>query len=365
MKKKTITPKNEKVYYDPNDEGALGGVKRFNEQLKLKNEKSAKTWLQTQPAYSLHKPIRKKFPTRSYQTSGLNDLWQMDLMEMIPYARINKGYKYILNCIDVFSRYVRAYPLKSKNGEEVSMAIKTMLKNAKPRYIQTDLGKEFYNKHVKNVFDKFKIKHYTVNSQFKAAHVERFNRTLREKLSRWFTHNGNKIWYQVLQQLVDTYNKSKHRGIFHMRPIDITNKNEHELWERQQPTTTTTTQSRDTIPLLQYVRISRITNSPFIKNFDQNWSEEVFQVVGVDTKSQPIMYILRDMKNNVISGKFYKEELQDIGTSPPNVFRIEKILRSKGKGAYKQYFVKWHGYDSSQNSWVSASSITQNAKHVR
>jgi len=75
----------------------------------------------------------------------------MDLMEMIPYSSVNKGYKYILTCIDVFSRFVRALPLKTKNGKDVFEAIKRMIVPP-PRHIQTDLGKEFYNKDVQNLF---------------------------------------------------------------------------------------------------------------------------------------------------------------------------------------------------------------------
>ena len=98
---------------------------------------------------------------------------------MIPYAKINKGYKYILVCIDIFSRYARAQPCKTKSGDEVSSAMLKMLKSNQPRRIQTDRGKEFYNSHVRTrVLDKFGIHLYTVNSQFKAAIVERFNRTL-------------------------------------------------------------------------------------------------------------------------------------------------------------------------------------------
>ena len=110
-----------------------------------------------------------------------------------------------------------------------------------------------------------------------------------------------------------------------------------------------------TYNLLDHVRISRIAASPFIKNFDQNWSEEVFQVVGIDKRATPIMYIIQDLDGVVIQGKFYKEELQVV--DKPTIFRIEKVIRSRGKGVDKQYLVKWYGYSDIHNSWVKASSI--------
>lgn len=69
------TKGKEKVYYDENNVGAFGGVQRFAGQLKKKQSTSSvKNWLQNQPTYTLHKPL-KKFFTRKYCTSGLNELW--------------------------------------------------------------------------------------------------------------------------------------------------------------------------------------------------------------------------------------------------------------------------------------------------
>lgn len=347
------------IYYDPTNVGALGGIRRLSKASKVSSQKNTQNWLRTQLTYSLLRPYRKTFPTRKYLTSGPNELWQMDLMEMIPYARINKGYRYILTCIDVFSRYARAQPIKRKNGEDVSKAVQIMFKasSSTPRYVQTDLGKEFYNKHVQSVFTKHGVKHYTVYSQFKAALVERFNRTLRDKLNHYFTHQGNKVWYKILPTLIDTYNRSKHRGINGRCPIDITQDNAFELWQEQQQQQQPQKESKSPLPLMNYVRISRIAKGPFNKNFDQNWSEEVFRVVARDDKVKPTMYIIEDLNHNAIAGKFYREELQDIGPQVPTVYRIEKILRTQGKGKDKRHFVKWHGYDSSYNSWVSASSL--------
>ena len=220
------------TYYNIKHSAGYGGVKRLAEHVD-----NPEGWLSTQPTYTLHKPIKRKFPTRKYTTSAIDDLWQMDLMEMIPYARINKGNRYILTCIDVFSRFARAVALKSKEAIELRNAIKVMLKDTTPRHIQTDMGKEFYNKLVRELIQSKKIIHYSVYSQFKASLVERFNRTLREKFNRYFTHTGKKIWYNVLPDIINAYNNSKHRGIFSMKPAEVTKVNEMELWEKQQEVT--------------------------------------------------------------------------------------------------------------------------------
>lgn len=326
-------------YYDLKNPAGYGGAKGI----------FPKKWLATQPTYTLHKPVKRRFPTRKYRTSGIDHVWQMDLMEMIPYASINKGNRYILTCIDLFSRFARAIATKSKEGKEVASAVLTLFADKSPTHVQTDRGKEFYNKHVQEVFTKHKVKHYTVNSQFKAALVERFNRTLREKLNRYFTHTGKKTWIHVLDDIVDTYNKTPHGGIEKQRPIDITLKTEAQLWTNQQQKQVHVRKSPH--KLLEHVRISRIADGPFRKNFDQNWSEEVFRIIGTDTTANPIMYVVEDIENVVIEGRFYHEELQVV--AKPEVYRIEKIIKTRGTGKYKQWYVKWYGYDSKHNSWIS------------
>lgn len=86
----------------------------------------------------LHKPARRNFKRRKVLIKGLNDLLQIDLIEMIPYAKFNKGYKYIFIAINVFSKYVFTHPLKSKTGKEVSLAIEKVLEKYVPNNIQSD-----------------------------------------------------------------------------------------------------------------------------------------------------------------------------------------------------------------------------------
>ena len=69
------------------------------------------------------------------------------------------------------------------------------------------------------------------------------------------------------------------------------------------------------------------------------------------------MYIIEDLNSDVIKGKFYHEELQKV--QRPDIFRIEKILQTKGQGKYKQHYVKWIGYPKQYNSWIKASSIVK------
>ena len=337
------------TWYNPQNSIGYAGALKLNKGLRKASIettfKKTKEWLHNQLAFSLNKPIRRRFPTRSYMTSGIDDLWQADLMEMIPFSSVNSGYKYILTSIDVFSRFAQALPLKSKSAQDVAEAVKTLIKIKKPKHLQTDLGKEFYNSKVKSILENNKIIHYSVHSQFKAAHVERFNRTLRERLAKHFVAEGSKKWVNVLQKLIESYNNSKHRSIGRT-PSSVSKENETEIWLTQN---SLVKNAKAKYRIGDSVRISRINNSPFIKNFNNNWSDEIFQINGIDTRQTPIMYIIKDYDNDIIQGKFYEQELQVI--PKPDVFRIQTILQTKGTGKNKQFFVKWHGY--SKPSWIS------------
>lgn len=338
------------VWFNPEDPVGYAGIEKLAKRTK-QDKKTTENWLKNQLAYSLNKPMRRRFPTRKYKTGGPNELWQADLLEMIPYSKINDGYKYILTCIDVFSRFARVVPLKSKSMKEVSEAVFELIKSDKPINFQTDLGKEFYNKEVKQVLDKNNINHYSVFSQYKAALVERFNRTLRGRLNKYFTKQGNKKWIDVLDKIVNAYNHSEHRGINGLRPVDITSSNSFDLWLQRNKRKS---RKKPRYKIGDYVRISKISTTPFIKNFDQNWSDEVFQISKINTKQNPIMYTIKDEENNDIQGKFYHEELQVL-PQKPDIYRIESILETKGKGKNKKLLVKWVGYKNPE--WIIESNL--------
>lgn len=136
-------------------------------------------------AQELHKPARRNYPRRRVTLKGINDLYQADLVEMQPYAKYNKGYRYILTMINCFTKFAFAIPLKGKTGVEVAKVLEPILLKHKMKHLQTDEGKEWFNKDVKALVNRFKINHYATFSHLKASIVERFNRTIKQKCGRY------------------------------------------------------------------------------------------------------------------------------------------------------------------------------------
>lgn len=296
----------------------------------------------------LHRSVRRNFDRRKTEIRGHNETFQADLVEMIPYAKENRNFKYILTVIDVFSKYAWAFPIKTKSAAETTSAMEKILKSgAVPKNIQTDMGKEFFNDKFKKLTKLYQINHYSTYSTKKAAIVERFNRTLKSKMWKMFSFNGSYQWVNMLKKLLDEYNNTVHRTT-KMKPAEVNRSNEKDLLQTVYANKIVI-RHRPKFKVGDYVRISKY-KTIFSKGYTANWTTEIFRVRRV-LYTDPFTYLLEDEHKNEVAGGFYEYEIQK--TKYPNVFRVEKILRKKGDKVY----VKWLGFDHSHNSWVNKENV--------
>ena len=111
--------------------------------------------------------------------------------------------------IDVFSKFGWAVPIKSKTGAEIKNALETIFSHGKTPKNQ---GTEFYNKDVKSLFGKYKITLYSTANVEICSVIERWNRTIKTQLWKYFTANSTHEYIDVLQPLIDRYNNTKNRA---------------------------------------------------------------------------------------------------------------------------------------------------------
>ena len=133
-------------------------------------------------AYTLHKPARRHYTRNHIYVGGIDVQWQADLADMQGLACQNDGMRYLLTVIDVFSKFAWVSPVKSKDGPAVSAAFRQVLERAaprRPRRLQTDKEKEFFNASFSNLLRHQGIQHFASESGQKAAVAERFNRTIK------------------------------------------------------------------------------------------------------------------------------------------------------------------------------------------
>lgn len=290
----------------------------------------------------LHTQARKNFKRRRVITKGIDDLWQADLVEMGNYSKANKGYRFMLTVIDTFSKYAWGEALKSKNASDVYRAFETILKAGRiPKNLQTDDGKEFFNKEFSKLMRKYSINHYSTYSVLKASIVERFNRTLKGMMWKEFSYNGNYQWINVYKDLIKQYNRRPHRTI-HMAPVQVNSTNEKALLKSAYNHIKIF--KKPNLRVGTYVRISKYKHQ-FEKGYTPNWTTEIFKIKSIRI-TNPTTYLLEDYEGNPIQGCFYREEL--LPTKYSNIYLIERIIKSKGDKVY----VKWLGFSNQHNSWI-------------
>ena len=101
-----------------------------------------------QLADELHKPVKRKFRRRRGIANGVDDIWSADLVDMQWSSRGNKGFKYLLNVIDIFSKHAWSIPFKNKTGKSITDVFKKIVKTSgrRPKKLWVDQGTEFYNR---------------------------------------------------------------------------------------------------------------------------------------------------------------------------------------------------------------------------
>lgn len=339
----------EKIYYNAKNPGSYGGVARLSKASNISPEKT-KRWLMTQDTYTLHKPLRFKFRRRKVLAYGIGELMQCDLIDLSRLAKYNDGMKYILTIIDVFTKYAWAHPIKNKSAKSMLEAFKSLFKQTKfVVHLQSDSGKEFVNKTLSSYFKKNKINHYTSHSENKASVVERFNRTLKSKLFRIFTHTNSYRYIDVLKSVLKSYNASVHRTTGYA-PIKVTPELEPIIFQK---VFGYNIKSDFKFKLGDRVRISK-SKRIFRRGYLPNWTDELF-IIYKRYPSDPPTYLLENLKGTKVKGRFYEEELQKVLKTSHDFWRVEKILKSRGEGRKKEYFVKWRGFDKRFNSWIKSS----------
>ena len=337
------------VYYDPKHPDSFGSPyalwKAVGGSLK-----QAKKWLEKQDTYTLHKPVRKRFPRNKIQVAGLDDQFEADLIDVQKMAKENNAYKYILTVIDSLSKFAWAIPIKNKTGDVMVSALSSVFKQRRPRKLRTDRGKEFLNHKVQQLLKEQNILFFTSNNETKAAIVERFNRTLQSKLHRYFTASKSHRYVDVLPSIVTAYNNRKH-STTGVAPAKVNVYNAEKVWRKVYHYLPHKVKITPLYKKGDHVRISK-SKGTFEKGYKTNWRTEIFVVKKVFRKKYP-EYELQDLTGEEILGKFSQYELQRVEKDPN--FIVERVVKKRGNEA----LVEWKGYPPTLKTWIPITSLTQ------
>ena len=206
---------NEKIntlYFNPSFPVSFSNLTKFYNEAKkvikqlMKND--LRKWSRQSATYTIHKGARKKFQCERILTMRIDYLWEIDLIDVSRIKDFNDNYTFLLVCIDTFSKYVWIRPLKRKKAKETNEAFASLLDESerKPTNLRYDQGTEFKNRSSQKLLRDERINGYEAINDTKAAIVERFNRTLKNKMYHYFTANNTFRYVDALQYLVQSYN---------------------------------------------------------------------------------------------------------------------------------------------------------------
>ena len=247
----------------------------------------------------------------------------------------NNGFRYIMVCICCFSKFAWAEPLKRKDGLSSTIALEKIFDRMKeiPQYFVTDKGLEYYDQRVRKMYDRLGITHYSITGTHKAAIAERFIRTIKGRLEKYFWKTKKKRWVDVLQNFIDNYNKTYHRSI-KMAPIKVDENNRAQVFKTLYPKdrlkTTPRLKKGDRVRIL-------ITKNVFSKGYTRSWSLEIYKIKEAISENGIDYYKVVDLADNLLPRDRYYWQLNLVARNDSKSLR-KYAKRSDQNGSAKYHF---------------------------
>jgi len=290
------------LFYDP--QAGLSGVrdlfKRTRERGYKYSYKQVKEWYEDQPVNQIYKqPQKVKEYNQIKSQNFAPGTFQADLMDFRRVGRYNKGYNYILNIVDIYSRYAWSFPIKRKTPSEIAPHIALVLNEVNPAKIwfTFDQGNEFRGEVKMLLKEKGAEIHLndprSLNSHNTMGIIERFNKTLLNKLRKYMTANDTVKYVDALSQIVNKYNHTKHSTI---------NKTPHAVLKQGKTPIIELNESdimKDNFKINDFVRFRKKNKTFDKKGFIPTYSLNVHKIVGKKVRQ----YILDNEK------AYYPEQL--------------------------------------------------------
>ncbi|CAG2223461.1 unnamed protein product [Mytilus edulis] len=305
-----------KYYYDVGGPASYASAEKLYHIVNAEGKKvgryKIRRWLNSQDNYSLQKTPRRSFKRIRVYTTGMNNLWDADLMDLKQFSKENENFKYVLVVVDCFSRYLWLQPLKNKTGDEVTSAFKKI-----------------------------------------------------------FTENRTHRYINNLQNFAKSYNGTPHRSLQNIAPKDVNSVNESDIWGKMYLSKTEkkpkeikvqTNKKKRRKKQFKYkigslVRLSNIAHI-FDRSYSQRWTEEIFKVVQRFRQQNIDLYRLSNIKGDeFIRGTFYDSELQRVEKDENSLWIIEKIIKKRKRRGKTEYLVRFQGWPPSYDEYIPAEQI--------
>ena len=307
-----------------------------------------------------HREYKRPKVFNPYYIYKKRELIQADLIDIQKIKNENDSYSYLLLLIDVFTRKVWVYHVKRKSAKEMKKIIEKWLRSLrqKPKVLETDAGREFNNTQVKNLLSANNIQYKIAVGTCKASFAERANKTIQILIYKYLTQNETLRYIDVLDNLVKSYNRRGHRSLRYLTPIEAERADNQALVRGIQILRFRKIKRKK--PTLKPGDIVRIkTDSKQISSSRRAYAEqyhgEYYMVMRINKKLNIPLYFVKSLTTgSMVKGSFYSNELSRVRG---DVFKIEKILKRKGRGRNRKVLVRWKYFGPRWDEWIYESEI--------
>ena len=300
--------------YEANGFPGIAKLYSIVKQHKLKIPlKDVSDFVNNNEVSQLHKRT-KKVKGRHITTTGPQTEYQIDLLDMQKFAKNNKGMKWVLICVDIFTRRAEAVAIKTKSTEDTLEGLETIIKKlGKPQIIASDNGGEFKGAVAKWL----KHQHILHKTNEILDHkvlgiIDRFSQTLKNMLYKYFTKSQTTEWLTVLPKFIKAYNSTIHSSLgispndAEKYPTDTRNIHYKRMLDNS-------TAEESKIHIGDFVRVKKFKET-FDRGYTIKFSLTVYEVV--DKKGS--YYILDN-------GKQYREEQLQVVAKPQEITTQSKV----------------------------------------
>ncbi len=311
-KKKQRKQMMKEIYYNPAHPAGYGTGEKLFKAMKEKDSQTSREevfhWLSKQRAHFLSQ-TRRKFERRKVLVRGVQHQFQADLMDFSAIANYNYNFKYVLTVIDCFSRKAFAKPLRSKKGFLLSRALKEAFEFlGTPKKLQTDQGSEFFNQDVRKFLREKDVAHFFTKQELKAQMVERFNRTLRNKIAKFIFGENTLKFAPQLPKFVQSYNNSVHSALKKFTPNQVNKRNEAEVRKILYKEYFAKKKNLHQFEIGDKVR--PIIKRDKFKKMEKQFEEDIYVITDKVESFPPTYQLKKESNNTAVKGVFYEKQLQ-------------------------------------------------------
>ena len=331
----------QKIFRNPKT--GLSGKKELYRRIKKEHpeitQKQFDNFIENQYTYQIQKPIRKLIHYTPIISNDINDIWQIDLMDIKNVSTMNRNYKWLFVCVDVFSRFGYVIPMKDKTTSNIITAFKKILSKSKPNKVMCDNGSEF----ISSTFVKLcsenniiidyvdKNNHLTPHIGNRLGIVDRYIQTLRQRIQNYCDEYDTNNFVDVLPDLVENINSSYNSGIKAV-PNEITDIDKLNIEQEMTEKFIQANKHRNFFKKGDYVRCV-LNKTLFEKGSVPKWSTKVYTVEQAHLNSYTLdngkRYKYYQLQKAVVSDDV-KNKREEQRLKVRKQIRIKRILKKEG-----------------------------------